>query len=106
MADDRKPELDSASFNKNYAILKETADWLAGQQEPDIDQLVPKVEKAMRAYAICKDRLDAVQETLGRYLQPKDGASAPSVGSGAPRRPGGDGDGGNGNSRDEVDIPF
>ena len=62
-------ELDSASFNKNYKVLKETADWLSQQKEPDIDQLVPKVEKAMQAYRICKDRLDKVQATLGRYFQ-------------------------------------
>ena len=60
--------LDSESFNKNYKVLKETADWLTKQGEPDIDQLVPKIETAMRAYAICKDRLDKVQETLGQYL--------------------------------------
>jgi exodeoxyribonuclease VII small subunit len=61
--------LDSSSFNKNYKILKDTADWLSGQKEPDIDQLVPKVEKAMKAYTICKDRLDKVQATLGQYFQ-------------------------------------
>lgn len=61
--------LDSGSFNKNYQILKETADWLSGQKEPDIDQLVPRVERAMKAYAICKDRLDKVQATLGGYFQ-------------------------------------
>jgi exodeoxyribonuclease VII small subunit len=63
---------DSASFNKNYKVLKETADWLSTQKEPDIDQLVPKVEKAMAAYQICKDRLTKVQETLGQYFE-KDG---------------------------------
>jgi exodeoxyribonuclease VII small subunit len=61
--------LDSQSFNKNYKVLKDTADWLAKQEEPDIDQLVPRVEKAMQAYRICKDRLDKVQETLGQYLR-------------------------------------
>jgi exodeoxyribonuclease VII small subunit len=61
--------LDSGSFNKNYRVLKETADWLSKQEEPDIDQLVPKVERAMQAYRICKDRLDKVKETLGQYLQ-------------------------------------
>jgi exodeoxyribonuclease VII small subunit len=66
-------ELDSESFNSNYQILKKTADRLSGQKEPDIDQLVPKVETAMKAYAICKDRLDKVQTTLGRYFE-KDGA--------------------------------
>ena len=61
--------LDSTSFNKNYKVLKETADWLSTQKEPDIDQLVPKVEKAMKAYSICKDRLTKVQETLGQYFE-------------------------------------
>ena len=66
-------ELDSTSFNKNYKVLKETAKWLSDQKEPDIDQLVPKVETAMKAYSICKDRLDKVQATLGQYFQ-KDSA--------------------------------
>jgi exodeoxyribonuclease VII small subunit len=61
-------QLESTSFNKNYRVLKETADWLSTQKEPDIDQLVPKVEKAMKAYQICKDRLTKVQETLGQYF--------------------------------------
>src|SRR4051812_44491769 len=78
-------ELDSTSFNENYKVLKATADWLSTQKEPDIDQLVPKVETAMRAYSICKDRLDKVQATLGRYF-PKDGSAGeqapPSNGNG------------------------
>jgi exodeoxyribonuclease VII small subunit len=74
-------DLDSTSFNKNYKVLKETADWLSGQKEPDIDQLVPKVEKAMKAYTICKDRLDKVQATLGQYFQKEDSLeeTAPSA---------------------------
>jgi len=84
------PGLDSASFNKNYRLLKETADWLSKQEEPDIDQLVPKVERAMQAYRICKDRLDRVKETLGQYLQgdaPQAGDGGPeTVGDGSPMR--------------------
>jgi exodeoxyribonuclease VII small subunit len=68
-------ELDSSSFNKSYKVLKETADWLSQQKEPDIDQLVPKVERAMQAYQICKYRLTKVQETLGQYFE-KDEAEA------------------------------
>ena len=101
-------DLDSSSFNKNYRILKETADWLSGQKEPDIDQLVPKVETAMKAYSICKDRLDKVQATLGRYF-PKDG----SAGEQAPPLNGnGDGKARNPNrtdsppSSDGDDTPF
>jgi hypothetical protein len=60
----------------------------------------------MRAYAICKERLDAVQETLGRYLQPEEGTPAPPARAGAPRRPDRDEGGDDGNGRDEDDIPF
>src|SRR3954454_19103566 len=80
-------DLDGASFNMNYKILKETADWLSGQKEPDIDQLVPRVETAMKAYTICKDRLAKVQATLGQYF-PKDGSTTEA---GPP--PDGDGEG-------------
>jgi hypothetical protein len=52
-----------------------TAIWLSRQEESDIDQLVPRVERAMQAYRICKDRLDRVKETLGQYLQ-DDGSQA------------------------------
>ena len=51
-------------------------DRLASQEEPDIDQLVPRVERTMWAYTICKERFDAVRETLGKYLQ-KDTTSTP-----------------------------
>jgi hypothetical protein len=30
-------------------VLKLTVDWLSTQKEPGIDQLVPKVKRAMRA---------------------------------------------------------
>ena len=78
--------LDSTSFNKNYKVLKETADWLSTQKEPDIDQLVPKVKKAMQAYQICKDRLTKVQEALEQYFE-KDEVEEGSLaeGDGHPR---------------------
>lgn len=105
-------DLDSGSFNKNYKILKETADWLSGQKEPDIDQLVPKVEKAMKAYKICKDRLDAVQTTLAQYFEPastgtEDHPHSHANGEGTPHsprrrqpRPS------NPPNEDDVDAPF
>lgn len=101
---------DSASFNKNYKLLKDTADWLSQKTEPDIDQLIPKVEAAMQAYKVCKARLDAVQATLSQYFE-DDGdapdASLPPAGGDAkpgrrrPSEPPTDGDG-----EDEEDIPF
>jgi hypothetical protein len=55
-------------------------------REPDIDQLVPRVERAMQAYRICKNRLDRVKETFGQYLQ----GDKPQAGDGRPE-PGVDG---------------
>lgn len=65
-------ELDAQSFNSNYRILKETADWLSDQEEPDIDQLVPRVETAMEAYRVCEHRLDTVKQTLEQCLAEDD----------------------------------
>jgi exodeoxyribonuclease VII small subunit len=69
-------QLDSNSFNKSYQVLKQTADWLSQQKEPDIDQLVPKVERAMQAYTICRERLTKVQETLGQYFEKGEAGAA------------------------------
>lgn len=77
-----KTELDTQSFNKSYKVLKETADWLSQQKEPDIDQLVPRVERAMQAYQICKERLDSVQQTLGRYFEQDRSDDGPSQSQG------------------------
>ncbi len=86
--------------------MKETADWLSTQKEPDIDQLVTKVEKAMQAYSICKDRLTKVQETLGQYFEKDEGGgeAGPARGDGVVKRvtlarPSPDG-------QDEESIPF
>src|SRR5271157_2317393 len=78
--------LDSTSFNKNYQVLKQTADWLSTQKEPDIDQLVPKVEKAMQAYQICKDRLTKVQETLEKYFEKGETKNEAGQGEGVVKR--------------------
>jgi exodeoxyribonuclease VII small subunit len=74
--------LDSGGFNANYRILKGAADWLSGQKEPDIDQLVPRVEEAMKAYRACRERLDAAHEALGQYFDEGQAGSADSAGKG------------------------
>ncbi len=78
-----------ACLPSNCRVLRKTADWLSRQEEPDIDQLVPRVERAMQAYRICRDRLDRVKETLGQYLsdagsQAGDGRPDPGVDGAVP----------------------
>ena len=54
---------ESDTFKANYAILKEVAETLRTQKEPDID-----VDQALAAYKVCKDRLTAVKAAFGERL--------------------------------------
>ena len=66
-------DLNPESFDKAYAVLKRNADFLSSQQEPGIDRLLPLVEESMQAYAICKTRLEAIQQALAQHLGPENG---------------------------------
>ncbi len=48
--------------------VKEVADTLRAQKEPDIDALIPMVDKALAAYKVCKERLTAVKTAFGERL--------------------------------------
>jgi exodeoxyribonuclease VII small subunit len=52
------------SYKANYATLKHVADTLRSQQEPDIDALIPLVDKATTAYKQCKARIEAVKKAF------------------------------------------
>lgn len=60
------------SFKDNYARLQQIANQLTNAEEVDIDQLVPMVDEASRAYQICKSRLDAVETALSKRLDKED----------------------------------
>lgn len=61
-------EINTESFNENYQILKGVAETLRNQQDPDIDSLIPLVDKATSAWTVCKSRIEAVQKMLGERL--------------------------------------
>jgi exodeoxyribonuclease VII small subunit len=58
----------SNSFKENYSTLKEIAETLRTQQEPDIDALIPMVDKATAAYKHCKNRIDAVKKAFAEKM--------------------------------------
>ena len=58
----------SNSFKENYATLKQVAETLRTQQEPDIDALIPMVDKAMAAYKQCKNRIDEVKKAFAEKM--------------------------------------
>jgi len=59
------PISETETYKANYAILKATADELrkAGS-DIDIDDLIPKVERAMKASVFCKARIDQAQKAM------------------------------------------
>lgn len=63
--------LNPESFNDAFQVLQRNAETLRRQTEPDIDRLVPLVEESLQAYAICKQRLEAVRQALEAQLGPE-----------------------------------
>jgi hypothetical protein len=59
---------EAETFKANYDILKEVAETLRNQREPDIDALIPMVDKALASYKVCKDRITAVKAAFGERL--------------------------------------
>ncbi|MDG6778048.1 exodeoxyribonuclease VII small subunit [Thiomicrorhabdus sp. zzn3] len=57
------------SFKANYAKLQEIAQKLSNTEEVDIDELVPMVDEATRAYQLCKSRIEAVESALSKRLE-------------------------------------
>lgn len=66
-ADENKTET-SATFKANFDTLKEVAETLRNQKEPDIDSLIPQVDKALAAFKVCKNRLAAVKSAFGERM--------------------------------------
>jgi exodeoxyribonuclease VII small subunit len=55
-------------FTPNYEELKQIAEHLRVQREVNIDELIPMIEKATKAYKICKNRLEEVKVALEQYM--------------------------------------
>ena len=58
----------SESFKENYQKLQKIAQKLSDTSEVDIDELVPMVDEATRAYQLCKSRIEAVEAALNNRL--------------------------------------
>lgn len=56
------------NFKDNYQKLQEIAQKLSYSDEIDIDELVPMVDEATRAYNHCKSRIEAVERALSQRL--------------------------------------
>ncbi len=66
----------SESFKENYKKLQQIAQKLSDTSEVDIDELVPMVDEATRAYQLCKSRIEAVEMALNNRLDAEKPSSA------------------------------
>ncbi len=58
----------SQSYKENYDKLRQIAERLNQPDELDIDELVPLVDEAAKAYQACKKRIEAVEKALSAKL--------------------------------------
>lgn len=67
------------SYQENYAKLQEIAQKLSNSEDIDIDELVPMVDEATRAYQICQSRIEAVEAALNKRLDADETQEAEGV---------------------------
>ncbi len=61
-------KVNTESYQKNYDKLQDIAQKLSQSDNIDIDELVPMVDEATRAYTLCQSRIKAVETALNKRL--------------------------------------
>ncbi len=56
------------SYRENYEKLQQISEKLSQSDSIDIDELVPMVDDATRAYQLCQSRIEAVEAALNKRL--------------------------------------
>ena len=56
--------METNNYLENYQILEDIAKSLESQEVADVDKILPQIDQASKAYAVCMDRINAVKEAL------------------------------------------
>ena len=67
--------MEARTFREAYGVLKDHAETLREQVEPNIDSLLSIVTESVAAYKVCKERIDAVEKALQAALTDVGGAA-------------------------------
>jgi|GEM_PF-1126453 len=59
---------ENPSFNHHFNNLKQIAEKLKNQSEPNIDELIPLVQSSVNSYQACQARLESVSQALAELL--------------------------------------
>jgi exodeoxyribonuclease VII small subunit len=57
------------NFREAFDVLSKNAAALRDQSEPNIDELLTRVNASVAAYNVCKDRIAAVEQSLNEALK-------------------------------------
>jgi len=60
---------EKATYQQSFQTLEQIASKLSNSDSVDIDELVPMVDEATRAYQNCKSRIEAVEKALNKRLE-------------------------------------
>lgn len=54
----------TSTYMENYKVLEEIALSLESQDVADIDKILPEIDRASKAYAVCMERINQVKKVL------------------------------------------
>lgn len=57
------------NFREAYEVLRTNAQTLRDQDEPNLDDLLELVNESLKAYRVCKERIDQVDKALAAALR-------------------------------------
>ena len=69
---------ETAKFADAYAALKESAERMRAMQEPDVDQIIPILDRGLASAAVCRVRIEAARRLVAERVRERRETSEPA----------------------------